>query len=115
MKKDSYMQPHLHPGKEKIEKMYLVQGKFAVLFFDDNGKIIDIVTLEMNKKEYIEIPAFSWHTYVMLTEEVICYETMMGKYDPNTWKKIAEWAPSENTPASDIYLMSLKKQVNEKA
>lgn len=113
MKAGSYMQPHLHPGEEKIEKMYLIQGKFAVLFFDENGKIKDIVLLEKGKKEHIEIPAFACHTYVMLTDEVVCYETMMGKYDPETWKKLAKWAPSEDSPESLAFLTMLKQKAME--
>ncbi|MBU1196076.1 MAG: WbuC family cupin fold metalloprotein [Proteobacteria bacterium] len=113
MKKDSYMQPHLHPGEEKIEKMYLIKGAFAVLFFDNEGHIKRIVKLEKKKKTSIEIPAFEWHTYVMLSDEVITYETMMGKYNPETWKKLAIWAPAENTKESKDYLNWLKQMALE--
>ena len=113
MMEDSYMQPHLHPGKEKIEKMYLVQGKFAVLFFSEKGEMDQSVVLEKDKTEYIEIPAFTWHTYVMLSETVVSYETMMGKYDPETWKTLAEWAPTEDTNKSITYLNELKQKVKD--
>jgi cupin fold WbuC family metalloprotein len=113
MMEDSYMQPHLHPGKEKIEKMYLVQGKFAVLFFSEKGEMDQSVVLEKGKTEYIEIPAFTWHTYVMLSETVVSYETMMGKYDPETWKTLAEWAPTEDTNKSITYLNELKQKVKD--
>ena len=111
MMEDTYMQPHLHPGEEKIEKMYLVRGKFAVLLFSDKGEIAQIISLELGKTEYVEIPAFTWHTYVMLSESVVTYETMMGKYDPETWKALAAWAPTENTGESITYLIELKQQV----
>lgn len=109
MKKDSYMQPHLHPGEEKIEKMFLIQGEFAVILFDNKGQIKDILKLEKGSKEFVEIPAFAWHTYVMLSDEVITYETMIGKYDPETWKKLANWAPDENVKESLYYLKWLKQ------
>ena len=40
---ESYMQPHLHPGDEKIEKMFLVEGSFALILFDnsDNDNYCD--------------------------------------------------------------------------
>lgn len=76
MKAESYMQPHLHPGEEKIEEMFLIKGKFAVIFFDNQGKIEKITLLEKGWKEHCRIPAFAWHTYVMLSKEVITYETM---------------------------------------
>ena len=39
MLKDSYMQPHLHPGMNKIEKIYVLQGKLALIFFNNLGEI----------------------------------------------------------------------------
>ena len=111
MLEDSYMHPHLHPGKEKIEKMYLVDGSFALITFDDNGKSTGTYTLVKGGRESIDVPAFTWHTYVMLTKEVIVYETMEGFYDPSTWKEMAPWAPSENTSDAPAYLEKLKTKV----
>lgn len=108
---DTYMQPHMHPGEEKIEEIYVVQGKIAVIYFDDTGKITNITCLEKGKVEMIRVPAFQWHTYVMLTESAISYETMMGKYDPKTWKTMAAWAPVEGTKESFEYLKFLKNKV----
>lgn len=110
MMKDSYMQPHLHPSKEKIEKIYLIQGKIAALFFDDQGAVKECTLLEKGRIELIEVPAFTWHTYVMLSEYAISYETMMGVYSPETWKKMAEWAPQEGSLESLEYLNLLKRE-----
>jgi cupin fold WbuC family metalloprotein len=107
---DSYMQPHLHPGDEKIEKIYLLQGSLAVLFFDDTGAVQRVTVLEHGQTECVEVPAFTWHTYVMLSESAITYETMMGQYEPKTWKEFAQWAPAENLPQSAGYLALLKSQ-----
>ena len=68
MMNDSYMQPHLHPGEEKIEKIYIIEGKLAVFFFNDNGEIIKTTILEKGGTEMIAVPAFTWHTYAMLTD-----------------------------------------------
>jgi cupin fold WbuC family metalloprotein len=107
---DSYMQPHLHPGEEKIEMIYLVQGKVAVLFFDDKGAVTKCTLLEKEGVDMIAVPAFTWHTYVMLSPSAITYETMMGKYDPQTWKDFFTIAPAENTPESISYLGFLKAE-----
>jgi cupin fold WbuC family metalloprotein len=107
---DSYMQPHLHPGDEKIEEINLVQGKIAVLFFGDQGAVTELVLLQKGGIECVKIPAFSWHTYVMLSENAISYETMMGRYEPKTWKVFAEWAPPEKSPESLTYLNFLKEE-----
>ena len=108
---DSYMHPHLHPDTEKIEKMYLIKGSFALLIFDNKGNITESIKLEEGKKEFIAVPAFTWHTYIMLSDEVVIYETMEGFYEPNTWKKLASWAPEESSHDSLSYLKSLKKHV----
>ena len=105
---DSYMHPHLHPGEEKIEKMYLIDGSFALVLFNDKGDINETIILEKGKKESVEVPAFTWHTYVMLKNEVIIYEEMDGVYDPSSWKEMAPWAPLENSSESAIYLEALK-------
>lgn len=112
MLSESYMQPHMHPGKEKIEKMYLIDGAFSLFLFDDSGIITDKYTLRKGGIEFIEVPAFTWHTYVMLTEAVVIYETMEGAYDPLTWKEMASWAPIENTQDGIAYLQYLKNQVD---
>lgn len=114
MMKDSYMQTHLHPGIEKIEKIYLVQGKIATFFFDDNGLITRCSVLEKGGVEMIEVPAFTWHTYVILSEFAITYETMMGKYEPQTWKKFAVSAPPENSPKCIAYLSLLKAEAERR-
>ena len=102
------MQPHLHPGEEKIEEIHIIKGKVATIFFDDQGAVRDVVLLEKGGVECIRVPAFAWHTYVMLTDEAVTYETMMGKYDPLTWKRFAPWAPVENSPECVPYLRSLR-------
>jgi hypothetical protein len=42
---------------------------------------------------------------------VVSYETMMGRFDPKTWKTLAKWAPRENTYESNSYLESLRRQL----
>ena len=111
MMNDSYMQPHLHPGEEKVEKIYIIEGRLAVFFFDDEGEIIKTTILEKGGIEMIAVPAFTWHTYVMLTDYAVTYETMMGKYDPQTWKNFFKIAPAENTEESISYLKKLQDKV----
>ena len=107
---DSYMHPHLHPSSEKKEKMYLVKGSFGLLIFDDDGKVTDTIILKEGENTFLEVPAFTWHTYVMFSEKAIIYETMEGQYSPDSWKKLAPWAPTENSLDANPYLLSLKKQ-----
>ena len=110
--KDSYMHPHLHPGKEKVEKMYLISGSFALILFDESGQISKKIILEEGKLDFVEVPAFTWHTYVMLAERVVIYETMEGIYNPETWKNLASWAPKESSDEAEAYLKSIINTLN---
>lgn len=110
---DSYMRPHLHPGEQKIEEIYIIEGRMATIFFDDRGDLRDVLVLEKGGVECITVPAFTWHTYVTLTDTVVTYETMTGVYDPKTWKEFPSWAPVEGGEESSAYLAFLKKIVNK--
>ena len=107
MQHNSYMQPHLHPGKEKIEKIYIIRGSVCCFFFDDYGKVINKINLKPDGKKFISVPAFTWHTYAITSDIAVTYETMMGKYNPSTWKKFAEWAPKEQIEESTNFLKKL--------
>ena len=111
MMQDSYMQPHLHPGEEKIEIIHLIQGKVAVIFFDDQGVVKKYIMLENGGIDFIEVPAFTWHTYVILTDYAVTYETMMGVYKPETWKKFSDWSPQEGGDDCHAFIALLKKKV----
>ena len=111
MMHDSYMQPHLHYGAQKIEHIYLIKGRIAALFFDDAGEVKQCAILETGGAELIVVPAFTWHTYVMLTDYAVTYETMVGVYKPETWKEFAKWAPREDSLESPDYLALLKRVV----
>lgn len=108
MSNKSYMQPHLHPGNEKIEKIYIVKGSLCFFYFDNNGKIKEKIHLDAAGRNFISVPAFSWHTYAMTSNITLTYETMMGKYNPATWKTLADWAPKEQTKESIDYLKRLQ-------
>ena len=105
---ESYMQPHMHPGQEKIEHIYLLEGKLVVFFFDDDGEIKNRILLKKDGEHMIVVPAFTWHTYVILESVTITYETMDGIYSPETWKTMASWAPAEDRETSKAYLEKLR-------
>ena len=104
---DSYMRPHMHPSDQMVEKMHLVKGSFELFFFDKCGKIEKKYLLD-KPGQRVKVPAFQWHTYVMRSNKTIIFETMIGKYDPLTWKVMADWAPEEENEISKKYLRSLK-------
>ena len=106
--KDSYMHPHCHPGCEKVEHITILKGKAKVIFFDNSGTPTNFQIIDENNSNTIIIPAFRWHTYVMLSEKVLTYETMLGFYEPSSWKHMAAWAPNEQSKLAHSYLNTLR-------
>ena len=72
-----------------MKRCIFLEGSFALIIFDEKGEIIESIILEKGKKEIVSVPAFTWHTYVMLTDQVIVYEEMEGVYHPSSWKEMA--------------------------
>ena len=105
--KDSYMRPHLHPKKKMIEKMHLIKGSFRLFFFNDDSSISKFYDIS-SKGQKVQVPSNTWHTYIITSDISVIFETMVGKYDPLTWKKMADWAPDENHQDSNFYLKQLK-------
>ena len=108
MLKDTYMKPHLHPGEEKIEYIHLLKGELAMFYFENNGKISSVKLLSASKNDIEIVPAYKWHTYLMISDMVVTYETMNGYYDPKTWKTEAGWAPDEEDEKSRGYMRRLR-------
>ena len=103
----SYMKPHMHPITTVIEKMHLISGSFKLIFFDEKGLPKESYDID-EKNSKVEVPGYTWHTYIMTSKSTIVFETMMGKYNPSTWKEMAAWAPDENSNNSNEYLQFLK-------
>jgi cupin fold WbuC family metalloprotein len=107
---DSYMRPHLHPEPQMIEKMHLIYGSFKLIFFDNTGCIERI--FDLNKAgQKVQVPNNTWHTYVMTSKISIIFETMIGVYNPLTWKKMPTWAPEENSTKAKKYFKDLQSLV----
>lgn len=89
----TYLIPHRHPDKE--ETYLLLRGSLIALLFDEEGKVIDKVTLNPKMGNYgIEIPAGTWHGIVVLEPGTVIYEIKQGPFSPLTPENFASWAPA---------------------
>ncbi len=98
----SYIRPHRHQLDPKLETLIAVRGLFALITFDDHGKILDVVKfgteryLEVNGVCVgVEIPPNVWHTVIALKDNSVLFEVKEGPFDPLVAKEFAEWAPAE--------------------
>jgi len=107
--KGTYMRPHLHGDIEKIEYIYILDGNLGIVFFDNDGNANNCRVLDSKVYPLVRIPAFTWHTYVPLSDFVLTFETMDGIYEPNSWKDFPAWAPEENTAEALIFTKQLEQ------
>ncbi len=100
----TYIQPHKHENPGKVELFMILRGKVLVLEFDDCGKIVDHVILDLEKgRKFVEIPPKKWHSFIALEEKSILLEIKEGPYLKENDKVFADWAPQEGaTEAQDF-------------
>lgn len=110
---NSYVQPHCHLNPDKREVFLILRGRLLVVVFSNMGKIKDYVILDSSKGLFAtEIAGGEWHTVVGLDSGTVAYEIKDGPYSKKDDKNFAQWAPSENDPASKKYLASLLSQIS---
>ena len=112
---DSYIQPHRHLLDPKPESLIAVQGLFALITFNESGKINDIVHFGTEKYKGInnigigvELSAGIWHTVISLKDSSVLLEVKAGPFDMAVAKEPAGWAPAEGSSNAAEYLISLR-------
>lgn len=104
----SYLCPHRHFTPPKSETFLILEGRLALFLFDDSGNIRDCRLIGPETPVYgVDIGPQVWHSMVVLTEHIVCFETKPGPYDPAVPSEFAPWAPREGDPASSAYMQKL--------
>ncbi len=108
MLRGTYIRPHRHADPPKAESFVVLEGRIAVLIFDDGGHTIDRFALSRADGALgIDIPPGVWHTAAALSEHAVCFEVKPGPYVQTTDKEFAPWAPREGDPRCTEYLEAL--------
>jgi len=105
----TYIRPHRHLRPPKAETFLVLEGRAAVLIFDDGGQISGRYHLanEPDGALGIDVAAGLWHTVIALSDRVVCFEVKPGPWDAASDKEFAAWAPAEGTPEAPGYLQDL--------
>jgi len=106
--KDSYLRPHRHNRPEQNGTITALLGNFSVLFFSDDGSIIE--NKKIKDSETVKIDSGVWHSVICLSDDGLLFETNGGVYDAATDKEFAPWAPEEDSPEGAEYLKKLRLQ-----
>ena len=112
--RDTYVAPHVHDHPRKLEVFVILRGCIAVASFDPDGNLADCAVLsDKGPVRAAEIPAGTWHSFVVLTRSAVVYELVDGRYDPRTHKHFAGWAPDErDTQGASAFVKKLRRQIS---
>jgi cupin fold WbuC family metalloprotein len=116
--KGSYVRPHRHLEPPKAEVVMVLEGQMGFFIFDDHGTVRKSVVLGLGPYRSgspiwgIDVVAGNWHSAIALTERAVCFEAKSGPYSQTTDKEFASWAPAEQDPKVEGYLLSLLKFVD---
>ena len=96
LKKGTYVRPHYHPKTNKWELLLVLKGSVGLVIFDEDGKIIERLSLNIGGSICgIEIEPNTWHTVFPLTDEAVIMEVKEGPFTPTEKNEFASWAPAE--------------------
>jgi cupin fold WbuC family metalloprotein len=113
MEPGTYIRPHRHTDPPKPECFMAVRGKLALLVFDDDGEVKQVLPFGDGCDTLaIDLPAGEWHSIIVLDPGSIFFETKPGPYVAMSDKDFAPWAPLENTAEVGSYLSVLTEIVS---
>jgi len=112
---DSYIRPHRHKLDPKAETLVAVRGFFALISFDDSGKVVDVIRFGTERHDQFGALAVGvdtapgvWHTIIALEPGSVLLELKAGPFRPDAAKEPAPWAPEEQTLEGQQYFSELR-------
>jgi cupin fold WbuC family metalloprotein len=112
MEPGTYVRPHRHTDPPKPECFMAVRGKLALLVFDDDGEVKQVIPFGDGCDTLaIDLPAGEWHSIIVIEPGSVFFETKPGPYVAMSDKDFAPWAPEENTAEVGSYLSVLTEIV----
>jgi cupin fold WbuC family metalloprotein len=105
--RDSYFRPHKHLSKSELA--IALRGRFDILTFDDDGRVLDRYDIGEGATHFAyEATQGTWHTLMALTDGCAFLEVKQGPYDPAVAVDFAPWAPAEGDESVARYQQWLR-------
>jgi cupin fold WbuC family metalloprotein len=113
MEPGTYVHPHKHENPDKREVFLVLTGTLLVVEFDENGNIADHIILNRECGNFgVEIAERTYHSIISLEKGSVSFEAKDGPYDPADDKCFAPWAPAENSPDCQAYIIATLLKLN---
>ena len=110
----NYIPPHKHINKS--ESFHLIEGSVDLVFFDDEGEIIRVLSMGSDasgKIFYYRIPESVYHSLIVTSDVVVFHEVTKGPFIRSE-TIFGAWAPHENdAEAAKIYMKHLRERLEE--
>lgn len=100
LSKQVYIRPHRHTNKS--ESFHVIQGSAIVIFFNDAGKIEEVIKIgdrESGACFYFRNDDSRYHTQIVTSDFLVFHEITNGPFNPAD-TIFAPWAPEENNVAA---------------
>lgn len=105
----SYIRPHRHLDPEKDEAFILLSGRLGIVTFADDSTVAETVLLShAGGSLAADIPHGVYHTAISLESGTLFYETKAGPYRQLNEEEKAQWAPDDNDPQAQAFLLRLR-------
>ena len=92
----AYVRPHKH--LHKPESFHVIEGTATVIFFDDAGKVEEVIRIgdfESGSQFYFRNDDPRYHTQIVTSDFLVFHETTNGPFN-RADTVFAPWSPEEN-------------------
>ena len=113
-KKNYFVRPHKHI--KKTESLHVIKGEADIIFFKNNGDILDIIKMGdylSNKIYYYKMNIQIYHTLIIKSAYLIFHEVTTGPFKKNQ-TVFAPWAPKKFNKSFKIFLDKKIKEYEKK-
>ncbi len=112
--RETYIRPHKH--MQKAESLLVVEGEADAVFFDDEGKLTDVIPLgdaASGRPFYYRIDSPRYHTLLFRSPHLLFHESTTGPFRKEE-TIYAPWAPvEEDHLAARRYIEDLSRAAGE--
>jgi len=111
----TYMRPNKHP---KEESLHILGGSADFVFFDQLGKVTDVLKLgdlASDRPFYCRVPRDTYHTVLIRSDRLTIHEGLSGPFRKDSTTIFAPWAPEEtDAPGVKVFSERLEAEVARK-